>query len=123
MAVYSPFPHGQGGVKLQVPEARRQFFPAVRDGDGAVIQLGEVTRRGPQRAAGLDGHVRDENAECRQTALDPVHGNETLSPPVFALIVYRLGQEILNLQSGVRFPVGAPISEESLNWEGRVKSC
>jgi hypothetical protein len=28
----------------------------------------------------------------------------------FALIVYRLGQEILNLQSGVRFPVGAPIS-------------
>ena len=29
-----------------------------------------------------------------------------------ALIVYRLGQEILNLQSGVRFPVGAPSSRE-----------
>jgi hypothetical protein len=26
----------------------------------------------------------------------------------FAPIVYRLGQEILILQSGVRFPVGAP---------------
>jgi hypothetical protein len=35
---------------------------------------------------------------------------ETRRSPLqfFALIVYRLGQEILNLQSGVRFPVGAP---------------
>ena len=42
-------------------------------------------------------------------ALDPPGETVTLLPPVFALIVYRLGQEILNLQSGVRFPVGAPL--------------
>ena len=40
----------------------------------------------------------------------------TVVPPSAALIVYRLGQEILNLQSGVRFPVGAPIF---LGYEGR----
>ena len=33
---------------------------------------------------------------------------------IFALIVYRLGQEILILQSGVRFPVRAPATEESV---------
>jgi hypothetical protein len=43
-------------------------------------------------------------------ALDPLEECATLTPPIFALIVYRLGQEILNLQSGVRFPVGAPSS-------------
>ena len=37
----------------------------------------------------------------------------TVNLPLVALIVYRLGQEILNLQSGVRFPVGAPSSEET----------
>lgn len=39
--------------------------------------------------------------------------SEPSSPPSDALIVYRLGQEILNLQSGVRFPVGAPFYEGS----------
>ena len=43
-------------------------------------------------------------------ALDAARETGTLLPPQTALIVYRLGQEILNLQSGVRFPVGAPIS-------------
>ena len=43
-------------------------------------------------------------------ALDASGENRTLLTPIFALIVYRLGQEILNLQSGVRFPVGAPVS-------------
>jgi hypothetical protein len=47
--------------------------------------------------------------------LDACVESATLSPPIFALIVYRLGQEILNLQSGVRFPVGAPSSVLSLN--------
>ena len=42
-------------------------------------------------------------------ALDARGETRTLLAPVFALIVYRLGQEILNLQSGVRFPVGAPV--------------
>jgi hypothetical protein len=41
-------------------------------------------------------------------ALDGFGESVTLPSPIFALIVYRLGQEILNLQSGVRFPVGAP---------------
>ena len=40
--------------------------------------------------------------------LDDFRQNPTVCPPPDALIVYRLGQEILNLQSGVRFPVGAP---------------
>lgn len=44
-------------------------------------------------------------------ALDAAAKIQTFVPPSAALIVYRLGQEILNLQSGVRFPVGAPISE------------
>jgi hypothetical protein len=43
-------------------------------------------------------------------ALDASPESATLLPPILALIVYRLGQEILNLQSGVRFPVGAPKS-------------
>jgi hypothetical protein len=47
-------------------------------------------------------------ARKRAIALDAPRETVTLLPPIFALIVYRLGQEILNLQSGVRFPVGAP---------------
>lgn len=55
---------------------------------------------------------RERRAEQRgKVALDAVGKIQTFVPPRAALIVYRLGQEILNLQSGVRFPVGAPISE------------
>ena len=62
--------------------------------------------------------LRAMNASCvcsanRANALDAPCETVTLLPPIFALIVYRLGQEILNLQSGVRFPVGAPIYEAS----------
>ena len=52
----------------------------------------------------LHGPVRNN-----ETALDARHETMTLGFPIFALIVYRLGQEILNLQSGFRFPVGAPL--------------
>ena len=45
----------------------------------------------------------------RKRTLDARVEIRTVIPPVAALIVYRLGQEILNLQSGVRFPVGAPL--------------
>ena len=41
-------------------------------------------------------------------ALDACEEIQTVFPPSDAPIVYRLGQEILILQSGVRFPVGAP---------------
>ena len=41
-------------------------------------------------------------------ALDARREIQTVFPPSDAPIVYRLGQEILILQSGVRFPVGAP---------------
>jgi hypothetical protein len=44
----------------------------------------------------------------RQTRLTHLLKTRRCSLRFFALIVYRLGQEILNLQSGVRFPVGAP---------------
>ncbi len=50
--------------------------------------------------------------------LTPAGKAGPLAAGFFALIVYRLGQEILNLQSGVRFPVGAPISSTRL--QGRV---
>ena len=43
-------------------------------------------------------------------ALDACKEIPTVFPPSDAPIVYRLGQEILILQSGVRFPVGAPSS-------------
>lgn len=38
----------------------------------------------------------------------------------FAPIVYRLGQEILILQSGVRFPVGAPTFLVAYQANGRL---
>jgi hypothetical protein len=50
---------------------------------------------------------------CAKRALDARKEIPTVFPPSDAPIVYRLGQEILILQSGVRFPVGAPISEKS----------
>ncbi len=46
--------------------------------------------------------------------LTPAGKAGPLAAGFFALIVYRLGQEILNLQSGVRFPVGAPYSAARL---------
>jgi hypothetical protein len=45
---------------------------------------------------------------CGKRALDARKEIPTVFPPSDAPIVYRLGQEILILQSGVRFPVGAP---------------
>ena len=48
--------------------------------------------------------------KARKPALDARGEIPSVFPPLVALIVYRLGQEILILQSGVRFPVGAPIS-------------
>ena len=65
----------------------------------------------PKRDPKLPGEFSGANprAVARELAIALDAGTETatLSPPIFALIVYRLGQEILNLQSGVRFPVGA----------------
>lgn len=57
---------------------------------------------------------------CGNT-LDAWNETATLSLPIFALIVYRLGQEILNLQSGVRFPVGALYSFPFSKWR-KVRS-
>lgn len=48
------------------------------------------------------------SSDSSQSRLDGFRETARLPFPIFALIVYRLGQEILNLQSGVRFPVGAP---------------
>jgi hypothetical protein len=50
-----------------------------------------------------------------ELALDPRAEIATVSRPIAALIVYRLGQEILNLQSGVRFPVGAPNAKNRIS--------
>jgi hypothetical protein len=55
----------------------------------------------------VDGLFHGRTGKSRLTRSDKTK----LSPlRLDAPIVYRLGQEILILQSGVRFPVGAPLS-------------
>ena len=84
-----------------------------------------VIARGAKRAVAIqldcfvaDAPRNDNEDTTRQSgsklALDPTAGIESVSRSSAALIVYRLGQEILNLQSGVRFPVGAPSGPVSI---------
>ena len=63
------------------------------------------------RGRGVGAWVLDAPPANLPNALDAARETATLHGPQTALIVYRLGQEILNLQSGVRFPVGAPLYE------------
>ena len=79
-------------------------------GDGGVEQPEEADARG-----GMLHGQEGQPARARNAMLDPrgamcMIGNSLAAN---ALIVYRLGQEILNLQSGVRFPVGAPSLSQS----------
>jgi hypothetical protein len=82
----------------------------TRSLDGTTCFSIASARDGPVTAQGSRQDPRGEPASASgelAIALDAVTETATLSSPIFALIVYRLGQEILNLQSGVRFPVGA----------------
>ena len=91
-----------------------------------------IAPRAPARYASVppqEKRSRGQNPGGHAKTLDPPRETETLSPPIFALLVYRLGQEILNLQSGVRFPVGAPSSQVNAKFgtegteAGQTKVC
>ena len=94
---------------------------AATDGGGRERRgkLSPEVRRDRPISSGWDGAGQSRNERCN-SRLTSGRKLGTLNLPLAALIVYRLGQEILNLQSGVRFPVGAPISDPPILLGRRV---
>ena len=94
----------EGGCSIQLSYRREREDPAV----GVTTDPSE--RKLTQLASGGKRRIRSA-VRTANISLERLGRERTLPNPrsAHAPIVYRLGQEILILQSGVRFPVGAPL--------------